>query len=164
MLYIDLKKAVPSIPSTATDEKPERVSQRDYEESFARRSSGVAGGDASPGGVQSKGDTTSDLDDDLEDDRKKDSEIASERGIIGKPETKKSEAVDMLKSLSGRVRDDITKNMPNVREIEYLTTVRNYTLEDIQKGYAKITGYERDHFNKWLNERLHASINKLGGR
>ncbi len=177
-LYLDLKKAVGQVPSTSTGTVSERQGARSYNESFSRQSSGVTGGDPSPDDPQSGGKWSHEdsLDDDLEADRKRDTEIAQERGIVAKPEnTKKSEAVEILKSLTESLRTP----MPNEVEIEYLTTqcyksetvidqygrVENvrvpYTRDDVIKGHARIDGYERSRFNAWLHERFQKSLGKL---
>ena len=177
-LYLDLRKAVGQIPSTATDTVSERRNVREYNESFTRHSSGAAGGDPSEDDpkVGGKWSHEESLDDELEGDRKRDTQIAQERGIISKPEsTSKSEAINMLKSLAASVMPD----MPTETEITYLTTqcfksetVINrygveetvrvpYTREDVIKGRARIEGSERARFTDWLQERFQKSLSGL---
>lgn len=159
-LYLDLNKAV-QIPNTATDTVSDRQGAREYNESFARRSSGVSGEPDDK--VREKPDNTDTLDDELEDDRKLDTQIAQERGIVEKPEeTKKSwEGFDMLKSLTASLDAEVAAYTPNSREIEYLVDICGYTREDVMKGYATITGSERNRFNAWLQDELRKSIRKL---
>lgn len=180
-LYLDLKKAVGQVPSTATEPVDDRRAARQYNESFSRRSSGVTGGDASADDPQQGGKWSHDepLDDELENDRKRDTQIAQERGIIRKPDTQKSEAAEILKSFAAGLQAQVAPNMPNEAEVEYLTTecyksetvidkygreenIRvPYTRDDVIKGYAKIEGSERSRFNAWLQERFQKSIGKL---
>jgi len=163
-LYLDLKKAVGQVPSTATDTVSEREDSRRYKESFSRRSSGVLGGDASPDDPQVGGKWSHDeaLDDELENDRKTDTQIAQERGIVGKPEQSKAqEAADMLKSFTFDLQQQVSQIMPNECELEYLTDVCGYTREDVIKGLAKIEGFERAKFNAWLNARFQQSVSRL---
>lgn len=164
-LYIDLTKAV-QIPSTSTDRVDGRRAARAHEESFNRRGSGAMGGDPSHDDPAVGGKWAHEEgDDDLEANRKRDSQISAERGITPKkdePETKKSqEAVEILKSFSSSLREQTAKAMPNEREVEYLTTVCGYDVEDVVKGHARIVGSERSRFNDWLHQRLQASISRL---
>lgn len=182
-LYLDLKKAVGQVPSTATESPDDRRASRQYNESFSRRPGGV-GNDASHDDPRQGGKWSHEesLDDELENDRKRDTQVAQERGIISKPEeTKKSsdEAVDILKSFADHMRAQVEPYMPNEAEIEYLTTqcyksetvldrfgqVENvrvpYTREDVIKGRARIQGLERARFNDWLQERFQKSLGKL---
>ena len=182
ILYIDLKKAVGQVPSTATGPVDERRAVRQHNESFGRQSAGAAGGDPSHDDPQQGGKWSHDepLDDELEADRKRDTQIAQERGIVSKPEkTQKSEAVDILKSFTGALRAEVDAFKPNDAEVEYLTTqcyksetvvdqwgrVENvrvpYTRDDVVKGYARIEGSERSRFNAWLHDRLQKSLGKL---
>jgi len=168
-LYLDLNKAV-QVPSTGTDSVSDSHARREYKESFGRTSVGVIGGDASHDDpdVGRKWRDAPDsgegsLEEELEDDRKRDTEIAQERGIVAKKEeaepTKK--ALDILKSFTGDLTTQLAMYTPNDREIEYLTTVRGYSLEDVTKGYVGITGRERAQFNDWLHQRLKTSIGRL---
>lgn len=173
-LYLDLNKAV-QIPSTGTDSISGNRAARAYEESFSRRSSGALGGDATPDDPEvgrkwrkvEQGDPSA-LDTELEEDRKKDSEIAQERGVIvkeedvGGGETKK--AIALLKSFSTELSTQLAYYIPNEREMEYLTVVKGYSVDDVMKGYARISGYERAKFNEWLHARLTDSINRLVSR
>ena len=160
-LYLDLNKAV-QIPSTANDETPEREDIRHYNESFTTRKTGAL---AEPDDKthSDTGDNTDSLDDDLENDRKLDTQVAQERGIVGKPDVKKSlgDGFDMLKSLTETMQDQLRAATPNVREIEYLVDVCGYTHDDVMKGYATIIGSERNRFNSWLQDELRKSIRKL---
>lgn len=159
-LYLDLNKAV-QIPSTANDSKPEREGIREYNESFTTRRTGV---DNEPDDKErSDTDNTGSLDDDLENDRKLDTQVAQERGIVGKPETKKSlgYGFDMLKSLTDDIQSQLSGARPNVREVEYLTDICGHSHDDVMKGYATITGSERNRFNSWLQDELQKSIRKL---
>lgn len=164
-LYLDLYKAV-QIPSTGTDAVSDAKNARRYKESFTRNHSGVMGGDASPDrpDVGKKWKESEDLDSELEEDRKLDSEIAQDRGVIAKkpdePESAKK-AINILKSFSDNLSEQLSKNLPNEREIEYLTTICGYDADDVMKGYAKITGHERAKFHAWLHQRLKKSINRL---
>lgn len=166
-LYLDLNKAV-QIPSTANDAKPERQSIREYNESFTTSKTGVAAEPDDKIHSDESGDNTGSLDDELEDDRKLDTQVAQERGIVGKPEGKAedvkksiSDGFDMLKSFTAQMRDELNATAPNVREIEYLVDVCGHARADVVKGYATITGSERNRFNTWLQDELHKSIRKL---
>jgi|LakMenE01Jun11ns_1017448.scaffolds.fasta_scaffold9953112_7 hypothetical protein len=168
-LYLDLNKAV-QIPSTGTDSVTGARAARSYEESFTRHSSGALGGDASPDDPDvgrkwrkaEQGDPES-LDAELEKDREKDSQIAQERGIVVRKEEVKdtNKALEILKSLSGDLHEQLAYYMPNEREVEYLTVVKGNSVEDVMKGYVRISGYERARFNEWLHTRLMSSIHKL---
>lgn len=162
-LYIDLNKAV-NIPNTGTDRVDGNRAAREHKESFNRRGSGALGGDPTNddpevGGKWAHGEN----DDDLEADRKLDSQVAAERGIVGKKEEakKSQEAVDILKSFSSAMREQAARTMPNEREVEYLTAVCGYDVDDVMKGRARIVGPERTRFNDWLHQRLQASISRL---
>lgn len=178
--YIDLNKAGGQVPSTATSTVDDRQAARNYNESFSRRSSGVAGNDTQEDPQQGgKWSHDEPLDDELEADRKRDTQIAQERGIVSKPaeDTKKSETVEILKSLTSVLRNRVST--PTESEIEFLTTqcyksesvltdygtektVRvNYTKDDVMKGYARIEGADRVRFNAWLSERFQKSLGKL---
>lgn len=161
-LYLDLNKAV-QIPSTANDAKPERQSIREYNESFTTSKTGVASEPDDKVHSDESGDNTGSLDDELENDRKLDTQVAQERGIVGKPDVKKSlgDGFDMLKSLTDDMRDQLNAATPNVREVEYLVDVCGYSHDDVMKGYATITGSERNRFNAWLQDELRKSIRKL---
>lgn len=163
-LYIDLNKAV-QIPSTANDAQPEREGIREYNESFTTRKTGAASEPDDKSHADSS-DNTGSLDDELEDDRKLDTQVAQERGIVGKPEGKDikkafSDGFDMLKSLTDDLQSQLNAVTPNVREVEYLTGICGYTQDDVMKGYATITGSERNRFNSWLQDELRKSIRKL---
>lgn len=164
-LYLDLHKAV-QIPSSGTDSSSETKEARRYKESFARTHSGVMGGDASPNrpDVGANWKESEDLQDELEQERKLDSEIAQERGVVSKKDDSTKKAIDILKSFSSDLNEQIAKSLPNEREIEYLTTVCGYDVDDVMKGYAKITGHERSKFHAWLHQRLKKSINRLVAR
>ena len=84
-LYLDLFKAV-GIPNTATGPADDRQSSRSYKESFSRDHSGVTGGEPDDHAIDAN--NSADADEDLESDRKSDSQIAQERGVVGKPTNK----------------------------------------------------------------------------
>jgi len=157
------------MPSTSTDSQPERRAARQFNESFTRRNSGVVGGDLTPdrpdvGRKWKQPDTGEALDDELEKEREKDAELAAERGIISKPEKKEDttkKAIDIFKSFSNSMAEEVRSNAPNVREVEFLTEVRGYPMEAVLKGQVQISGRERSLFSEWLTGRLQKSINRL---
>jgi len=162
-LYLDLSKAV-QIPNTANDAKPERQSIREYNESFTTSKTDALSEPDDKVHSDDAGDNTGSLDDELENDRKLDTQIAQERGIVGKPDVKKAfnvDGFDLLKSFTASLQDQLDVVTPNAREIEYLVDVCGYTRDDVMKGYATITGSERNRFNTWLQDELRKSIRKL---
>ena len=164
-LFLDLRKAV-AIPNTGTDAVPGPRAAREYKESFNKDHSGVTGGDVSEDkpevGKRWKADEHAD--DDLEEDRKRDTEIAQERGVVGKPVEETKKALNILKSFTEDLKDQLNKSQPNEREIEYLTTECGYEYADVIKGRARITGRDRDLFNTWLHTRLRKSLQRLANR
>lgn len=160
-LILDLAKAV-NVPNTGTDQVSVRRDARRYNESFARRGSGVLGGDASPDdpdvGKKWRNSQDNDLDEELEEDRKLDSEIAAERGVTVKKDTEK--AINLLTNLTKSINYELSRNLPNAREIEYLTEL-GHSKEDILKGLVFLQGPERSRFNYWLQDRLQKSVSKL---
>lgn len=165
MFYLDLKKAV-QIPSVGTDAHSDRHAVRKYNESFGRRHSGVVGGDLSPDrpevGKKWKAPKEGEaLDDELETERQEDNKLAADRGIIPeKPESTKK-ALDVLKSFSSALGNELSVYNPNPREIEFLTEVRGYSLDEVMKGRVQIVGRERAMFHEWLTHRLQKSISRL---
>lgn len=151
-LYLDLNKAVSQVPSTGTDHRSGERASKDYDESFTRVHTGVAGGDPTADKPE-VGRRWSHSDED--DDDKSDNEILKEST------SKAQEAVDILKSLSTVAKSQLTKALPNERETEYLVHVCGYEMEDVIKGRARIVGHERDRFNSWLHKKLLDSIGRL---
>jgi hypothetical protein len=156
-LYLDIRKAV-QVPSVSTDSIEGDRAARQHDSSFSRQSSGVIGGDAS-GDDPEVGKKWKDGD--VDDDEKSDSQIAEEKGITVKPDTKKSEAVDMLKSMRYGLEAQLQLSAPNSREVEYLTTECGYTHEEVVKGLAVISGAERNRFNTWLQNKFVNAVSRL---
>lgn len=161
-LYLDLNKAV-QVPSTSGDRVDGRTAARAHRESFNRRGPGALGGDPTHDDPDVGNAWTHGEDDaELEEARKLDSQIAADRGIVRGAETKKAqEAVEILKSFTQDLRYQMAAVAPNEREVEYLTSVCGYSVDDVMKGRAKIVGSERSRFNSWLHERLQASLSRL---
>lgn len=161
-LFLDLRKAV-TVPNTGTDSSSGAKTARAYKESFDQDHSGVTGGDASEDDpeVGKRWKSDENADDDLEEDRKRDTEIAQERGVVGKPPEEAKKALDIIKALNTDLQEQLYKSQPNEREVEYLTTVCGYEYDDVVKGRARIVGRERDLFNTWLHNRLRKSLNRL---
>lgn len=160
LLFLDLSKAV-AVPNTGTDHVSEGRDARKYNESFARRGSGVLGGDASPDdpevGKKWRNSDEGGLEAELEEARKLDSEKAQEQGIVPKA---KEEAKKALQALTDRVSYELRAGVPNVREVEYLLS-KGHAYESIMKGQVHITGRDRALFNQWLHSRLVSSVDRL---
>ncbi|NJL53700.1 hypothetical protein HC928_00245 [bacterium] len=150
-LYIDLTKALGQVSAVGQDQKDGARAARAHKESFSRTHPGVSGGDPTKDDPE-VGRRWRDEGD--EEDDKTDSEVVAQA-------EKSQEAVEMLKSLTGKFSQATKQHIPNPRELEYLTTVCGYAEEDVYKGLARIDGAERSRFNRWLNDRLMKSISRL---
>lgn len=152
-LYLDLNKALSQVSATGVDHKSGERAAEEHKESFSRDHTGVSGGDPSTDKPEVGGKWSHSSD---EDDSKTDNEILKD-----KPVAKAQDSIDILKSLTRNMHDHVSKALPNEREVEYLTQECDYNFEDVVKGRARITGYERAKFNRWLNQRLQSSISRL---
>lgn len=152
-LYLDLQKALPQVPAVGADHKSGERAAKQHKESFSRDHVGVSGG--SPTADKPEvGRKWSHPDEE-------ESEADKNKILKDSDTVKAQEAVDLLKSLTSDMYSRVAQSMPNVREIEYLTQECGYKLEDVVKGHAKIAGYERARFSRWLHKRLQDSVNRL---
>lgn len=173
-LYIDLKKAGAvsnSSSSSAGDTSDPYQQAREYNESFSEKKTGVGAG-AVPADSVAKVDEENSLQEELESAREQDAERSQRQGLTpddeddtedgADEETQKGIGVDFIALANvAKVVKSINISRVTPVEMEFLTTELGYTLEDVEKGLAKITGRNRDIFSKWLCGRMHKSINVL---
>jgi len=153
-LYLDIHKAV-TVPNVSTSPSDDRQASRAYKESFSRDHSGVSGGEPDDHAISSN---PADADADLEEDRKSDSQVAQERGIVGKPVNK---AINHLNDLAKSFNMIVETATISPLEYEYLTSEREYDPLDVRKGLVSIVGRERNMFNAWLVDRMRGAVSRL---
>ena len=169
-LYIDLSKAGAisnSSSSSAGDSSDPNQGAREYNESFSERHTGTGGG-TEPADAVAKVDEENSLQQELESARDQDAERARRQGLT--PDEEEDDTEDAEKSIGidftalanvAKVVKSINKSRVTPVEMEFLTVELGYTLEDVEKGIAKIAGRNRDRFTQWLCGRMHKSINVL---
>ena len=164
-LYIDLNKAVSYSPNFGSTTRNERQSVRSYKESYAKQPVGVMGGgshaDDPDEGNNWKHSEDSSVDAELEKDREEEEELNQERGVI--PEAKKSlsTATDIVKSLNGRLSQEIRRNRPLTSEQQFLVEVMGADESLVRKGLVAISGPDRHAFHEWLCDRFTKSVASL---
>jgi len=172
-LYIDLRKAGAvsnSSSSSAGDTSDPHQSAREYNESFSERKTGS--GAAVPADSVAKVDEENSLQQELEEGRKQDAARAQREGLTpdNEKEEEEEETEEAQKSIGidfvalanvAKLVKSINKSKVTPVEMEFLTLELGYTLEDVEKGVAKITGRNRDRFSNWLCGRMQKSINVL---
>lgn len=165
-LYIsDLNKA-PGVSngssSSATDTSDEYQQKLKYNSSFASGPTGTQAripSDDDPEKGRSWHADGETVQEDLEAERDENDDRAQAEGLVPKVQKSGGDFEQLNRSL--RIIKAIRPSSLSAVEVEFLTTQLNYTLEDINKGTARITGLNRDRFSRWLCDRMHKSINSL---
>lgn len=169
-LYLDLQKAAAQ-PTGGTTTKKEEQAVAEDAESYVETTSGVSGGSASYDdpkvGRKWKHDDDDSLDDEVEEQRQRRNARAQARNLVPTKEEigiKKAfdeTAIDMVKSLTSGLRDVLKLNTLTASEIDFLHTVKGYSLEEIKKGQLVIAGRDRNAFSEFLCQKVSKSLDNL---
>ena len=139
-LYIDLNKAV-NVPNMGQSTQGEEQSTRAHRNSYGKQPVGVMGG----GSQADDPDEGGDWNHPEEEDEEKSLDAAK----------------DVIKSLRGRLSEDIRRYKPMSSEQQYLIEVLGYSESDVMKGLAKIGPVQCQGFHDWLCDRMKKSVDRL---
>lgn len=167
-LYLDLNKAQQS--SSGRSSQSESQSTRAHSTSYNTSNAGVGGGTASYDdpdvGKKWKHDGS---DDDEKKKEREDAEAkAQDENLIPTAEETGSvekgfgiSALDMVKSITGGIRETLGLNMLSKSEVDFLHLVKGYSLQDINLGSITIGGKDRAQFSAFLQEKARLATANL---
>ncbi len=169
-LYLDLNKGQ-GVTSVGTTTKKEPQSITAYKESFVSSPSGVANDGASyddpkVGKKWKHGESDSE-EVELQADREKQNKEAQDQNLVPTPEEvgmKKAfdlDALDMVKSLTSGLRDQLNLHKLSATEAEFLHLVKGFSHEEINRGRHTIVGKDRALFSRFLCEKALSAVDDL---
>lgn len=167
-LYLDLSKGQ-GVTSVGTTTKREPQSIATYKESFVSSPSGVANDGAAYDDpkVGKKWKHGESEDEALEEDREKRNKEAQDQNLVPTPEEvgmKKAfdlDALDMVKSLTSGLRDQLNLHKLSATEVEFLHLVKGFSHEEIHRGTHVIAGKDRALFSNFLCEKALSAVDDL---
>jgi len=147
--YLDIKKAITTMPNVGVDTPKEEQSTTEHKASYAKRPVGVAEGESYEPGKASKEDDENSVDSEVKATQKQRSATAKEESKASKDTAKSLEI--LAKMITGL---EETFRLPTALEQEFLRDVLGSSQAEINKGLIQITHRTRRLFDRWLCDRL----------